>query len=664
MDFKIKRIILWPKNDKFYRKEIEFELELVNVIVGDSQTGKSAIIPIIDYCLGSSKCTIPVGPIRKTTDWFGIVVVSGELELLLARQEPGVLKATNQMYYEEGKKVQIPERILESNRSSSQVVNRLNQLCRLPSLGFASNLEEAKAYEAAPSFKDFTAFCFQPQHIIANPFTLFYEADTIEHKLKLRTIFPLALGLIQANTLELQRRLSGLMELLKEKKGVLSDKNKIRDAWDAEIRGNYIRALELGILKDSPFPDESWKLEDYVIYLQQVPELTKQIKFPGLSDGITSRVLNYITKIQKNENDILNVLEEKTYRLSLLKSFKEGSTQYELAIKNQQSRLEPVTNGWLYAKLKENNNCPVCGSRETTSNDSLQQLVEVANSIKEKILQINDSKDILDKEVSEIEKEIQELEKQLNSTRTQLEALGRQNEQIERQRRSLEELYRYVGRIEQNLKNLEETRIESNLSQTIADIENQIAHLQSELAKTTNLKMRDNVMKRIGLVINHYKKILRVEDAENPTEIDEKQLTLKITSGDNRDDYLWEIGSGSNWMGYHISALLALHEHFLSLKEKNHIPSFIIFDQPSQAYFPDPTKLHTKEPIKESDDLDRVKGIFKAFSTFLKRSQKKCQIIVLEHAGKAYWEDIELIKQVGGRRWIKGDALIPQEWLS
>ena len=620
MDFKIKKIILWPKNDRVSRKEIEFELEMVNIIVGDSQTGKSAIIPIIDYCLGSSKCTIPVGPIRRTTGWFGILVMSGKTQLLLARAEPGPFKATNQMYYEEGTTIAIPERISESNRSSSQVVSRLNQLAKLPSLDF-SDTDEAKAYEARPSFKDFLAFCFQSQHIIANPYTLYYEADTIEHKLKLKTIFPLALGLIQAGTLELQRRINMLAEQLKEKRGIWNDKTKIRKAWEAEIKGNYIKAIELGILKDTPFPEDTWKLDDYILYLQQVPELVGEMKFPLLSDGVTSKVIRYITRVQRNETDILNNLEEKSYRLALLQSFKEGSTQYELAIKNQQSRLEPINNGWLQAKLKENQHCPVCGSTEITSRESLNNLIETSRAIKEKIIQINESTDILDKEVTILEKEIQELEKQLNSTRVQLDALGRQNEQIERQRKSVEELFRYVGRIEQNLKNLQETRIESELSQAIADLEHQIAVLQAELDKSTSLKDRDAIIKRIGLAIIFYKKILKVEDAENPTEIDEKQLTLKITSTDNREDYLWEIGSGSNWMGYHISAMLALHEFFLTLKDKNHTPSFIVFDQPSQAYFPDPSRLDAENKnSKNSDDLERVKAIFIAFSEFTNRS--------------------------------------------
>ncbi|MCP3473423.1 DUF3732 domain-containing protein [Bradyrhizobium sp. CCGUVB1N3] len=32
----------------------------------------------------------------------------------------------------------------------------------------------------------------------------------------------------------------------------------------------------------------------------------------------------------------------------------------------------------------------------------------------------------------------------------------------------------------------------------------------------------------------------------------------------NRPDYLWEIGSGENWMAYHLAALLTLHGVFLT----------------------------------------------------------------------------------------------------
>ncbi len=665
MKLKIEKVILWPKKANLPFKEISFDLDKINVIVGDSQTGKSSMIPIIDYCLCSGKCTIPVGPIRKATQWFGIVAVLGNKRILLARQEPGAQQSTNQMYYEEGVAIDIPNQILTSNRTAEQVTNRLNQLCNLPSLDFAEKAEERKPFEGRPSFKDMLAFCFQSQHIIANPYTLFYQADTIDHKLKLRTVFPLALGLIQVSTLELQRRLSLLTEELREKQGILEYKRKIRDAWEAEIKGNYLKALEYGILKDTPFPEENWVLEDYVLYLQRVPESAKEMKFPILSEGITARVVNYTAKIQKTENQLINALEEKSYRLSLLKSFKNTSSEYELAMHHQQARLEPINNGWLASKLEKLNSCPVCGSDNDDAKENAEVLISSAKSIHDKISQVRDSKDILDKEVMELEKEISELEKQLNSIRIQLETLGREHDKIERQRKTIEDIYRYVGRIEQNLKNLSEIKIESTLLESISKLDNEIRIIQKQLSTTNNQQNRDYVMKRISQSIVAYKEILKVEDADNPTEIDERQLTLKITSKDSRSDYLWEIGSGSNWMGYHVATLLALHEFFLTLKPESHVPTFIIFDQPSQAYFPESIKNNEDaQKNRNSDDLERVKAIFQAFSKFYDKTNLQCQIIILEHASPEFWNDVQHTHYVGNKRWTKYDALIPETWLS
>lgn len=71
MYFQIKEIILWPKNQSFKPRRLPFEAGKVNVISGASRTGKSAVIPIIDYCLGSSKCLIPVNTGRNNSGAFG-----------------------------------------------------------------------------------------------------------------------------------------------------------------------------------------------------------------------------------------------------------------------------------------------------------------------------------------------------------------------------------------------------------------------------------------------------------------------------------------------------------------------------------------------------------------------------------------------------------------
>jgi len=73
MYFQLRKLILWP-SEPGKPRIVEFELGVVNVISGASKTGKSAVIPIIDYCLGSDKCAIPVGVIRENCEWFGILI--------------------------------------------------------------------------------------------------------------------------------------------------------------------------------------------------------------------------------------------------------------------------------------------------------------------------------------------------------------------------------------------------------------------------------------------------------------------------------------------------------------------------------------------------------------------------------------------------------------
>lgn len=60
MYFQVEKIILWSKKVQYSYKTVNFCCDKINVITGASRTGKSAIIPIIDYCLGDGQCQIPV----------------------------------------------------------------------------------------------------------------------------------------------------------------------------------------------------------------------------------------------------------------------------------------------------------------------------------------------------------------------------------------------------------------------------------------------------------------------------------------------------------------------------------------------------------------------------------------------------------------------------
>ncbi len=199
MDLIIKKIILWPKDRSLERQELDFYPDKINIITGLSETGKSSITYIIDYCLGSGKCAIPSGIIRSKTDWFGLLLELKDEFLLVAGREPGERNSSTDCYLERMKDIKIPETI-EKTDTVDSLKEHFNQLAWLPSVKIAEDKESGYKIER-PSFRDLASFNFLPQHIVANPYTLFYKADSSDHREKLINIFPLVLGAKDAKVL-------------------------------------------------------------------------------------------------------------------------------------------------------------------------------------------------------------------------------------------------------------------------------------------------------------------------------------------------------------------------------------------------------------------------------------------------------------------------------
>ena len=113
--------------------------------------------------------------------------------------------------------------------------------------------------------------------------------------------------------------------------------------------------------------------------------------------------------------------------------------------------------------------------------------------------------------------------------------------------------------------------------------------------------------------------------------------------GESREDYLWEVGSGANWLSYHIAVSLALQEFFLSQKHSP-VPSFLVYDQPSQVYFP--RRLSGKreqadyDPKLEDEDVVAVRKVFSTLADVVTSTENRLQIVVLDHAGSDVWADI------------------------
>lgn len=241
MYLQIREIVLWPRNPNFEPRRLQFQLGKVNVISGASRTGKSAVIPIIDYCLGAGTCSIPVKTIRKYCEWFGVVVATAQGDKLLARREPGAQRSTDDMYLLEAERItDIPHRIAK-NINADAVKRLLDELAGLSKLDFSGG-GESMGFDGRPSFRDLAAFTFQPQNVVANPDVLFFKANTYEHREKLRKIFPYVLGAVTPTLMAKQFELGRARQELRRKERELKDAQEVSARWLADLRAKFSEA--------------------------------------------------------------------------------------------------------------------------------------------------------------------------------------------------------------------------------------------------------------------------------------------------------------------------------------------------------------------------------------------------------------------------------------
>ncbi|WP_165748441.1 DUF3732 domain-containing protein [Cellulophaga sp. Z1A5H] len=655
MNFRISKIILWPKNESLPTREIEFKTDKINVITGDSERGKSALITIVDYCLASSKCQIPTGLIRNKTSWFGILITLGNSELLLARKEPGESQASGDMLMLERPRIEeIPSTIRDKTHNYKQVKYRLDELAQLSNLGFEPDSDSG--FKTRPSFRDMVSFVFQPQYIIANPRTLLYRSDTYEHREKLKTIFPYILGAIDNKVLRAQEEIKELTREQTVLEKEIENNQKLSAKWDSQIKTYYLRAKEFGLLNQAPYPSDEWSPDSYMRHLKTIPIRVAKDGLPQIEIGTTNNITTKINQLKDNEIDISQEIEYLRTRQILVKKVQSSNVEYSQSALDQYGRTVSVD--WFSKKIN-NDVCPFCKTTSSETSEYVKKLAAVSESIKEKASSSNEIRKVLDKEILDLNKNLKTKEDNLNKVRTELNGLQRIDAKYKSQNQSSSSVLRFIGELESKLSDYDTLFKDRGLLDKLQILRGRIKDLRNIIDRDKIRQKQKNAINRIQSSIEHYSKIFKAERSDDPAELDIINLTLKFL-GNRREDFLWEIGSGSNYMAYHISTALALQELFL--RNASHpVPNFLFFDQPSQAYFPE---LNAEEIIK-GDDIERVKRIFKALNEAIVRTKGNLQIIVLEHAGSNVWSEFDSVHKVFRWRDDEEDrALIPDEWLN
>lgn len=659
MKLQILRIILWPKNGGKYR-EVEFLPGKVNVVSGSSKAGKSAVIPIIDYCLASERCAIPVGTIRKTCAWFGVLIGTDEGEKLLARAEPGNQRSTDDMFIVEGGQVEIPESIGRKNTTRESVKEKLSLLSGLPNVGFGEDSNEF-SFKSRPSFRDLMAFSFQPQNIVANPDVLFYKADSYGNREKLKSILPFILGAIDSNSLLTVWELKELRKQLKILQSEQTAISVVSKRWQAEANVLFYRAREYGLIEASAQPQKEWP--QLLAQLAQIAH--KSSRDALVTPAAAESTADVLSALRAREAVIGENLFVGKQKLDELKQVKQEADLYAGSLRNIGQRLS--LSSWLKELAEESEAGETVNPLAFPTLNASAQLEELCEALA-KIEQVAAETPIVSasvqSEIIRLRSLIRQDSETLAAIQAEIKGIEAKDNIAAKHALRMTEIDRFLGGLQQSLSTYIEARQDSGLAERVKALQDRIRELEPKVSGEAVREKTNQILSRITKICARITPHLDAEWDDAQIALSIQDLAIKVRH-DGRDDFLWEVGSGANWLAYHIAMLLALQLFFM--KTVSHaVPHLLIFDQPSQVYFP--IKRATRravedaadgeeEPSLDDEDRDAVRKVFNVLARAVNGSKGRLQIIVLDHAGSEVWEGIDGV--VLSEEWRNGEKLVP-----
>lgn len=614
----------------------------LNIITGKSSTGKSAIIEIFDYCLGSSDDTIPVGVITDRSKLFFAAFQFTTYMLVTARHAN-----SDRCFLREvtGSDSEYLLSLLEQPAALFDDRHFMPLADFKKSLGrhFAitlGNIDEDPFVKASgrskretPSVRSFSSFMLQHQGLVANKHAIFYRFDQKHKRDQAIDHFKILMGLAGEEYFDL--------------------------AKDFELAKYELKKVQTQIPKQEKRKEDG--IREYNRYLSEFKALSGTTLVEMTAEDIWAKprpalqtISNHSVRINvlSNEVDVRRrkLLDERSAVLLMKRKAQGQMRLIDDSIKSAvQFGLDITADTIPDSTELEEPRCPWCEGETHIPAVEANKLATAVEWLNGELKLSAYARESFVGERRNVEEQLAKIKGQLERIEADLKPL---DEEVERLRTS---------------KSVDEQAIKAKLKLEIA-IQQQIARPLSELAEDEKYwKERVKSLEDELAKYNIEKRLKGLQDAIDAKmcaigdtfdfEETYKPVNLKfdLESFDlwyQRDAktrvYLRSMGSGANWLYSHLALFMSLHYQFAARSEEGcKIPPILFLDQPTQVYFPasldDGKAFEPKELAKQAKreekldaDIDSVTNMFTQFAKFCTETEKEIgvmpQIIVSDHA--------------------------------
>ena len=250
------------------------------------------------------------------------------------------------------------------------------------------------------------------------------------------------------------------------------------------------------------------------------------------------------------------------------------------------------------------------------------------------------------------------MQARLSENRAGMESVRSANEHMASLRDDAAKKAHILGRIGLYLESVQDMRDDSETRARAEDIRQDCAELEAELSDERVRERLLSILSILGQRMTKWAKDLDLEHSLYPLRLDINRLTVVADTADGPVP-MDRMGSGENWVGYHLIAHLALHQWFV--QRHCPVPGFLFLDQPSQVYFPPEKEIGDwsgSVELMPEDDRAAVLRMFRFVFEAVADVAPDLQVIMTEHADiDEPWYQAAVVE-----RWRGGTKLVPEDW--
>ncbi|MBF0555842.1 MAG: DUF3732 domain-containing protein [Nitrospirae bacterium] len=644
MSFQILDIVLYEYSGK--RRNLSLRPGQLNIITGASKTGKTALIEIIDYCLGSHSCNIPDGIIRKTVEWVGVrlQVIGGQA--FIARKLPaGIKTSSEKIYYDIQTDIELPEHSDLRQTTNSEALEDLLST----HAGIGENINEPPLGQTrAPSsanIRHTLFFCFQQQAELVSSKQLFHKQSEQFIPQKIKDVIPYFLGVVDDDYVARKEELRRLKQQLRELKKGLYEHEAIKGVGISPAHKLLSEAQEIGLYIAGSLPD-SWN--GCVEALKNVQSRPVEPEEEILAEGET---FEYLHKERTVLTDELLKTREQLKSAKALITDKDG---YFRELNAHLTRLKCIH--LFDIEKKETYSCPLCQAQLKEQIPAISELKKSVQKLEKQIPTVVERSPQMKQVVRKFYERLEITKQKLRENRESLEFVQTFNTKLRTIRdRVLRRAY-VLGRIGLYLESLPNLEDNSDLNIEINILADRISVIETELRNKIDQERLKSILSSINQDMNSWAKKLKLEHSESTLRLDIKHLTV-VADTDDGPIPMENMGSGENWVGCHLIAHFALHKWFV--QGNRPLPRFLFIDQLSQVYFPAEKDFDGSMEDIQDEDREAVVRMYNLALDVVKGLAPNLQIIMTDHADiKEQWFQDCVIE-----RWRDDKKLVPLSWI-